>query len=45
MTNYMAIYPTLVFFQNINLALDDIILPLLRYLTVLISGIQVWTEG
>ena len=45
MTNYMAIYPTLAFFQNINLALDDIILLLLRYLTVLSSGIQIWTKG
>ena len=33
----MAIHPTLLFFQNINLALEDIILHLLRYLRVLIS--------
>ena len=43
--NIYTVYPTLAFFQSINLVSDVIILLLLRYLIAQISGIQIWTKG
>ena len=44
MSNYMAIYPMLACFRNINSVSDNITLQLRLFLIALINGIQIWIK-
>ena len=44
MSNYMAIYPMLAYFRNVNSVSDDITLQLRLFLIALINGIQIWIK-